>query len=120
MDKKQILYLLRKSPYSNSNALEAIESALVAGVFDQNVAVLFKDDGVWQLLDKQDGAVVERRTVGKVLQALPQYDVQQLFVCEHSLKTRGLHIDDLVLPVKPLSYDAQCGLIAQQDAVVND
>ena len=120
MDAKHILYLLRKSPYSSSNAVEALESALVAGVFEQNVAVLFKDDGVWQLLDGQKGAVIERRTVGKVLQALPQYDVDQLFVCEVSLNERGLQLEDLALGVKLLSLGEQRKLIARQDAVVND
>ncbi len=100
--------------------MEAIESALVAGVFEQNVAVLFKDDGVWQLLDGQSGAAIERRTVGNVMQALPQYDVEQLFVCENSLNARGLRLEDLALAVRPLSLDGQRELIAQQDAVVND
>ena len=120
MDAKHILYLLRKSPYSSSNAVEALESALVAGVFEQNVSVLFKDDGVWQLLDGQKGAAIERRTVGKVMLALPQYDVEQLFACENSLNVRGLRLEDLALAVKSLSLDEQRKLIAQQDAVVND
>ncbi len=120
MNTKNILYLLRKSPYSSSNALEALESALVAGVFEQNVAVLFKDDGVWQLINEQNGAAIERRTVGNVMQALPQYDVKQLFACEVSLSARGLRVEDLALVVKPLTLDEQRELIAQQDAVVND
>ena len=120
MATKHILYLLRKSPYSSSNALEAIESALVAGVFEQNVAVLFKDDGVWQLLKEQIGAAINRRTVGKVMQALPQYDVEQLYACRDSLEARGLGRADLALTVKPLSLDEQRELIARQDAVVND
>ncbi len=120
MDAKHILYLLRKSPYSNSNAVEALDSALVAGVFEQNVSVLFKDDGVWQLLDGQRGAAIERRTIGNVMQALPQYDIEQLFACEASLAERGLQLEDLALTVKPLSLDEQRKLIARQDAVVND
>ena len=120
MATRHILYLLRKSPYSSSNALEAIESALVAGVFEQNVAVLFKDDGVWQLLKGQIGAAINRRTVGNVMQALPQYDVEQLYACRDSLEARGLGLADLALTVKPLSLDEQRELIAHQDAVVND
>ena len=52
--RKRLLFLLRQAPYAGSNALEALEAALVAGVFDQNVSVLFKDDGVWQLAKDQD------------------------------------------------------------------
>ena len=120
MEPKHILYLLRRSPYSSSNAVEALDSALVAGVFEQNVTVLFKDDGVWQLLDGQNGASIERRTIGNVLQDLPQYDVKELFACEVSLRARELRVEDLALAVKPLSIDEQRDLIARQDAVVND
>ena len=81
---------------------------------------MFKDDGVWQLLREQVGSAVERRTVGNVMQALPEYDVEHLYACEVSLKTRGLQLDDLALAVKPLSLVEQGVLIAQQDAVVND
>ena len=56
MKPKRILFLLRQPPYQSSRAIEAIESILVAGVFEQDVSVLFKDDGVWQLIKDQDGA----------------------------------------------------------------
>jgi len=75
MDNRRILFLLRHPPYGSSHALEALETVLVAGVFDQQVSVLFSGDGVWQLVDDQDGGAVGRRTVGKIIKALPQYDV---------------------------------------------
>lgn len=120
MMNKRILFLMRQPPYSTSHALEALESILVAGVFEQHVSVLFKDEGVWQLIDNQDGAELGTRTVSNVVQALPEYDVSDLFVCETSLSQRGLDLDDLVLPVAPLSLAAQSDLLTEQDAVVND
>ena len=54
----KFLYLLRRPPYSGSLAAEAIDSILVAGVFDQRVSVLFKDDGVLQLLKDQQGQLL--------------------------------------------------------------
>ena len=120
MDTKRILFLLRQPPYRTSHALEALESVLVAGVFDQQVSVLFRDDGVWQLLDDQDGDAVARRTISRVAQALPQYDVTRLFVCAAGLRQRGLSEQDLSLPVTVVEADAQRLLIADQDAVVSD
>lgn len=120
MDTKRILFLLRQAPYATSHALEALESALVAGVFDQSVSVLFCDDGVWQLVDGQDGATVDRRTVSGVVQVLPQYDITDLYACDTALRQRGLTPDDLVLPVQVLDYAEQRALMAGQDAVVND
>jgi tRNA 2-thiouridine synthesizing protein C len=120
MSRKRILFLLRQPPYATSHALEALEAALVAGVFDQAVSVLFSGDGVWQLVSGQNGAALGRRTVGKVAQALPDYDVTALYVCAESLAQRNLGLADLVLPVKPLQAAEQSELLAAQDAVVND
>ncbi|HEX7034616.1 MAG TPA: sulfurtransferase complex subunit TusC [Pseudomonadales bacterium] len=120
MEAKHILFLLRQPPYATSHALEALEAVLVAGVFDQVVSVLFSGDGVWQLVDGQDGAPLGQRTVAKVAQALPQYDVTNLYVCARSLEQRGLDVGDLALPVQVLDAVEQRTLIAAQHAVVND
>jgi tRNA 2-thiouridine synthesizing protein C len=120
MESRQLLFLMRQPPYATSHALEALESVLVAGVFDQRVSVLFRDDGVWQLLKGQHGAALSARTVGKVVQALPEYDVTALFVCVDSLAERRLELSDLVLPVTPLDGAGQRALLAAQHAVVSD
>ncbi len=120
MDTKRILFLLRQTPYATSHALEALETALVAGVFDQAVSVLFCGDAVWQLLAGQDGSAIGRRTVSKVVQVLPQYEITELYVCAAALRERGLTVGDLALPVQALGPAEQQALIAAQDAVVND
>lgn len=120
MEARRILFLLRHPPYGSSHALEALETVLVAGVFDQQVSVLFSGDGVWQLVADQDGGPVHRRTVGKIIKALPQYDVTALFACAESLRARSLTPDDLALPVDVVDFAGQRTLIEAQDAVVND
>ena len=120
MEPKRILFLLRHAPYASSHALEALESVLVAGVFDQRVSVLFCGDGVWQLVKGQDGAAVDRRTIGKVTQALPQYEITELYACADALRDRGLTANDLALPMALIDHAGQRALIAAQDVVVND
>ena len=117
---KKILYLLRQAPYATSHALEALESALVAGVFEQDVTVLFKDDGVWQLVSNQAGEALSTRTISKIVTALPEYEIESLCVCEQSLQERNLALGDLILPVTAISPAAQAELIGSMDAVVND
>jgi tRNA 2-thiouridine synthesizing protein C len=120
MRSKRILFLLRQPPYATSHALEALEAALVAGVFDQQVTALFCDDGVWQLITGQDGTALDARTLGKVAQALPEYGIEALYVCRESLTARHLSLDDLVLPATPLDAAEQTALLGSQDVVVND
>ena len=114
---KRILFLLNRAPYGSSYALEAIESILVAGVFDQNVSVLFKGDGLYQLLGEQDGGAVGGRTVGKMLGALPEYGVTDLFACRPSAERLGLGDASLCLPVTWLDHAEQRNLINRQDIV---
>lgn len=120
MTAKRILFLLRQTPYQSSRAVEAIEAILVAGVFEQDVSVLFKGDGVWQLIKEQDGGAFGTRTVGKMLGALREYGVTKLFVCQPSLAERGLTVADLVFELRPLAPSEQEALIANQEAVLND
>jgi tRNA 2-thiouridine synthesizing protein C len=117
---KHVLMLLRQAPYRTAHALEAADVALVAGAFEQSVSVLFEGDGVWQLVKDQDGGAIGTRTIGRVLSALPRYEVDAIYVCADSLAAAGLTADDLVIPATPLSRDQQRALIARQDAVVND
>lgn len=117
---RTLLFLMRCSPYGWSHALEALESVLVAAVFEQQVRVLFRDDGVWQLVDGQDAGPLGTRTVARVATALPEYDIEDLYVCADSLRARGLTPEDLALPVEPLDAAAQRALLLAADAVLND
>ena len=119
MQRKRILFLLTQAPYSSARALETLESVLVAGVFEQEVSVLLKGAGVHQLLKGQQGSAVGQRTVGKVLEALPEYEVERIFVCESSLLRFGIEEADFCVSAQRLDEGGQRKLIASQDAVVS-
>lgn len=114
---KRILFLLNRAPYSSSYVLEALESVLVAAVFDQRVSLLFKGAGLQQLRKGQDGAALGQRTVEKVLGALPGYGVERLFACRPSAQRLGLLDEELCLPVVWLDCAGQRRLINDQDIV---
>ena len=116
----RLLLLMRQPPYASGHALEAVDVALVAAAFDLQVSVLFAGAGVWQLATGQDGAALGTRTQGKVLSALPHYDVTDVYVCAESLAAAGLDIEELVLPARSLSRADQRDLIASHRLVVND
>ena len=46
---KKIMYVNRKAPYGTIYALESLEVVLIAAAFDQDVSLVFMDDGVYQL-----------------------------------------------------------------------
>ena len=45
---KKFMYMNRKAPYGTIYALESLEVVLIAAAFDQDVSLVFADDGVYQ------------------------------------------------------------------------
>ncbi len=117
-EQKKLLFVISAAPYASSRPLEALEAALVAGVFDQQVSVLLRGDAVWGLQPGQDGKLVGQRTFGKVITSLPAYDIDRIFACADAVASRHLSPDSFVLPVAVLSIAEQQTLIANSDAVL--
>ena len=116
---KRITFLIRRAPYAGSQAMETIDAVLVAAVFEQDVTLVFLDDGVFQLLAAQNGDTLGRRTVGDALKALPAYDVERLLVDGASLRVRGLEASDLSVPVSIVDAATLRALIGDQDVVLS-
>ena len=120
MSNRDVLLLLRRSPYDGVYLAEAIDAALVAAAFDMTVTLLFTDVAVFALLDGQQGGLIGRRTMGKVMLALPDYEINQVCVCSESLASRNLAHTTLILPVTLLDRTAQAELISRHSVVWND
>ena len=115
---KRLLFIQHRPPYSDDRAAELLDALLVAAAFGQQVAVLFQDDGVWQLLPGQQGKALERKTLLAQLQALGLYDVEQLYVDQQSLRERGLEGITLGLPAQALAAHELAPLLAAHDLVL--
>jgi tRNA 2-thiouridine synthesizing protein C len=92
---KKFVYVNRKAPYGTVYALESLEVVLIGAAFEQEVQLLFIDDGVYQLTKDQSTEGVGMKNFSKTYAALGDYDVNQIYVDEQSLKDRGLTMDDL-------------------------
>ena len=116
---KRFCYLNRRAPYGTIYALESLEVILIGAAFDQDVSVVFMDDGVFQLKKGQDTAGIEVKNFSPTYRALEMYDVEKLYVEKESLEQRGLTEDDLLVPVEVLSSQEIGALIAEQDVVLS-
>lgn len=113
-----LLMICRKAPYGTSYAREAIDIALAASAFDVDVAMLFTDDGVLQLIKGQNTENTGSKNVESVLNSLPLYDVAPILVNETALTERHLTTGDLSLPVKLCQPNELPALCAQFDKVL--
>ena len=116
---KAITFISRRAPYGDSNAQLCLEMALACAVFGQTVSYVFLDDGVYQLLKHQDATAINSKTLGKALETLDLYGIENVCVDADSLSERGIQGSDLVLEVEPVSRTHIAELIDQADTVFN-
>ena len=116
---KKFMFLNRKAPYGTIYALESLEVVLITATFDQDVSVVFMDDGVYELTKGQNTKAIELKNFSPTYRALDGYEVEKLFVERASLEARGLTEADLVVPVEVLSAAEMGQLMAEQDVVLS-
>ena len=116
---KKFLYVNRRQPHGTVYALESLETVLIGAAFDQDVSMLFIDDGVFQLKKAQAPENIEFKNFSKTYRALEMYDVEKLFVERESLEERGLSVDDLLVDVEVIGSSEVKALIDQQDVVLS-
>ncbi len=116
---KKFLYVNRKAPYGTIYALESLEVVLIAAAFDQDVSLVFLDDGVYQLVRGQHTKPIDVKNFSPTYRALEGYDIEKLYVEKESLEARGLTEADLIVPVTLLSATEMAELMEDQDVVMS-
>lgn len=115
---KSYLFVMRSLPHIGCHVQETLDQMLTTAAFDQNVAVLFADDGVLQLKQGQDPACMTMRNTAAMFTALAMYDIEPLYVERESLSERGLSVADLILPVLAVPRDGVNDLLKQYDVLI--
>ena len=116
---KRFMYVNRKAPYGTIYALETLEVILITAAFDQDVSVVFVDDGVYQLKKNQNTSAIGMKNFSNTYRALDDYYVEKIYVEQESLDERGLTAEDLIIPVEVVAADNLREIMAQQDVVIS-
>ena len=116
---KKFMFVNRKAPYGTVYALESLEVVLITAAFDQDVSLVFMDDGVYQLKKGQQTKGIDTKNFSPTYRALEGYDIEKLYVEKESLEARGLSEDDLLVDVTVLDSKAMGELMGQQDVVLS-
>jgi len=116
---KKFLYVNRKAPYGTIYALESLEVVLIGAAFEQDVSLVFMDDGVFQITKGQDTADSDMKNFSPTYRALEMYDVEKLYVAKESLEARGLTEEDLIVDVELKTADEIRDLMEEQDVILS-
>ncbi|MDA7956674.1 MAG: sulfurtransferase complex subunit TusC [Gammaproteobacteria bacterium] len=132
---KKFLYINRRAPHGSNYAQEGLEMAMVGAAFEQEVAIAFIDDGVFQLKRGQNPAGAGLKNFTAAFGALGDHDIRDIFVERESLEARGLRAEDLLQlvfedenengeraeksAVQIVGGDELAEIIARQDVLLN-
>ena len=116
---KKFLYVNRKAPYGTVYALESLEVVLIGAAFEQDVSMLFVDDGVYEITKGQNTDAIGMKNFSKTYRALEMYDVEKLYVDQRSLDERGLTTDDLLVDVEIMTTEQIQDLMEDNDVVLS-
>ncbi|MBZ0095303.1 MAG: sulfurtransferase complex subunit TusC [Sulfuricella sp.] len=116
---KKFAFINRKAPYGTIYALESLEVVLISAAFDQDVSLVFADDGVYQLKKGQGTKAVGMKNFSPTYRALEGYDIEKLYVEKESLESRGLTEEDLIVDVEVLTSEEMATLMDEQDVVMS-
>lgn len=117
---KKILFTSRHAPYGSSLAKDALDAILAASAYDQQLSLLFMDDGVFQLLANQATGGIGQKSFAAILPALSLYEINSIYVHYESLVKRQININELVIDsVQVIDSNAICSLLAEQDQLLS-
>jgi len=116
---KKFAFINRKAPYGTVYALESLEVVLISAAFDQDVSLMFIDDGVYELKKGQGTKAIGMKNFSPTYRALEGYDIEKLYVEKESLEERGLTEDDLLVDVQVLSRADMAALMEEQDVILS-
>ncbi len=116
---RKFLYVNRRAPYGTIYALESLEVVLIAAAFEQDVSLVFMDDGVYQIKKDQNTDAIGVKNFSPTYRALEGYNVEKLYVEKESLRSRGLTTDDLIVPVQLVDKDQLAQLMEEQEVILS-
>ncbi len=93
---KSISFIFNKAPYGLQNSRELLDICLMSSAFEMPISVIFKEQGILQLLKNQQPEVLAMKNHSKTFQALELYGVEKVMICEESFKELNLNKADLL------------------------
>ncbi|ACZ78575.1 sulfurtransferase complex subunit TusC [Dickeya zeae] len=116
---KRVAFVFTQPPHGSSSGREGLDALLAMSALTEDIGVFFIADGIFQLLPNQQPERILMRNYIATFGVLPLYDIERCYVCEASLRQRGLSVDTRwVLDVEPLAADALRDMLNTYDTVL--
>ncbi len=128
--KKHFMFVNRRAPYGSIYAQEVLEMVLISAAFEQHAAIVFIDDGVFQIKRGQDTEALGMKNFSPTYRVVEMEKrdaeadadidmVWRIIVERESLEARGLDAGDLMVGVEVMGADELSALMDAQDVVLS-
>ncbi|MCG9696649.1 sulfurtransferase complex subunit TusC [Shewanella sp. Isolate11] len=114
---KKITIIFRHAPHGNASSREGLDLALLSASFEQEISLVFADDGVLNLLKEQQPSLIGGRDFISTFKALPLYDIDNTYACKQSMNERGISESQSLIDVELLELDEIKQQLTQADEV---
>jgi len=111
--------VIHQTALTNASFKESIDLALVCAAFDQKVNLIFVDNGVYNLMTKQNYQSIGDKNHLDILKGLEFYDIENIYVEEESLENRKISKNKLIESCKILSINEIKRLHEKSNQVVS-
>ena len=115
---KKLTIIFRRAPHASPHGREALDLALLSASFEQEVSLIFVDEGVLNLVKTQQPELVGAKDFIATFGALPLYDIDTILACEASLQEYGLANTELTIAPSIVASSAIREQLASADEVL--
>lgn len=119
--KYKLAILFTQPPFGSSISREGLDALLAASAFcdEEELAICFLNDGVFNLVDGQQPEQILQKDHIATFKLIELYDLTECFICQESIAERGLNNAEWVLnDVKKVSRNALFDVLHQSDKVL--
>ncbi|HGO5857270.1 TPA: sulfurtransferase complex subunit TusC [Mannheimia haemolytica] len=112
MKKYKLAFLFTQPPFGSAVSREGLDALLAASAFcdEQEIAICFINDGVFNLIADQQPEKLLQKDHISTFKLLELYDLTESFICQESVSLRGLDNADWLLPM--LQFKTHAEMIA--------
>ena len=115
---QRFLFICRSAPFGSAGFAAGLDLLLTAATFEQPVQLVFTGDGVFQLVQGQDSAVIGVKNPALGLSALALYDVSEVYVDTDAAAAHELDESSFSIAVETIDAAGIQALICAADQVV--
>ncbi len=115
---KKLMHIFTKAPHGTIYSYEGVEMVLINATYEQDISLVFIDDGVYSLKKGQNTEGIGIKGFANIFPALDGYDVEKLYVDKQSMEDRGLTEDDFLVDVEVLEADQIGKMMKEMDAII--